>query len=100
MRDFGGVSYAEKRLGRRAPTTTCQKTSHAAQALGQRQARCNTVCNLPSGKPGQAAVEKRARRRHQKAAVKHAAFAQHLIEKEMIPTAGIETRIVERGEKL
>src|SRR5437763_11453489 len=100
MRDFGGVSYAEKRLGRRAPTTTCQKTSDAAQALGQRQAGRNAICNLPSGKPDQAAVEKRARRRHQKAAVKHAAFAQHLIEKEVVPSPGIEPGIVERGEEL
>src|SRR6266581_8715064 len=100
MSNFGGVSYAEKRLGRRAPTTTCQETSDAAQALGQCQARCNAVCNLPSGQSDHAAIDKRARRRHQEAAVENAAFAQHLIEKEVVPTTGIEAGIVERGEQL
>src|SRR5215470_10888468 len=48
MGNFRGKRYAERQMGRRAPTTTCKKTSDAAEALCQGQPGRNAIGGLPS----------------------------------------------------
>src|SRR5713226_9706816 len=100
MSDWRSKSYAERQVGRRAPTTACQEASDPAQPLGQGQSRRYAIGNLPAGQSHKTAIEEGASGRHQEATVKHTAFAQHLVEDKVLPTSNIESGIIQSGKQL